>query len=164
MFDNVNIWNIIWTIVNLLVLFLLLKKFLFGPVTRIMEERTQAIAGAMQAATDKSRAAEVKSAEYDVRLEDASAQAAKIVAEARVRAQREYDETIKAADADAKRVLTEAQTQIELDREKMLAGVRANMAELVLLTAAKLAEKKMDTDGDRALVDAFLAEVGERHA
>lgn len=163
MFDNVNIWNIIWTVVNLLVLFLLLKKFLFGPVTRMMEERTKAIADSLQDAEDKNKAAEAKSAAYDARLEDASAEAAKIVLEARSRAQREYDAKLRAADEDAKKVLADARTQIELDREKMLGLVRANIAELVLLTAAKLAEKKMDADADRALVDSFLSEVGGIH-
>ncbi|NCB64175.1 MAG: ATP synthase F0 subunit B [Clostridia bacterium] len=163
MFDHVNLWNIIWTIVNLLVLFLLLKKFLFGPVTKIMEERTKAITDSIQGAENKNRAAEAKGAEYDARLEAASAEAARIVAEARNRAQREYDVTLKAAGEDAQKVLADARAQIELDREKMLAGVRANMAELVLLTAAKISEKKMDADADRALVDSFLAEVGGAH-
>ena len=161
MFDNINLTNIGWTILNLLILFLLLKKFLFGPVTRQMEARQQAISDAIRDAEDKNRQAEAQLGGCSAQIEDAAVQAGRILSEAHTRAQREYDQRLKEAEADARQVLEQAQAQIRLEREQMRAGVRAELAELVLLTAGRLAAARPDAAGDRAMVEAFLSETGD---
>ena len=151
-------WNIVWTIVNILVLFLLLKHFLFKPITEMMESRTAEIENNLKDAEDQKQKASELTAQYEEKLQGAHAEAAQIVSEARQRGQREYDAILKTAGQDAQKEQERARADMEREREEMLRGVQENVTELVLLTASKLSQKELDEESDRKLVDSFLSE------
>ena len=153
-------WNIVWTIVNILVLFLLLKHFLFKPITEMMESRTAEIENNLKDAEDQKQKASELTAQYEEKLQGAHAAAAQIVSEARQRGQREYDAILKTAGQDAQKEQERARADMEREREEMLRGVQENVTELVLLTASKLSQKEFDEESDRKLVDSFLSEAG----
>lgn len=153
-------WNIVWTIVNILVLFLLLKHFLFKPITEMMESRTAEIENNLKDAEDQKQKASELTAQYEEKLQGAHAEAAQIVSEARQRGQREYDAILKTAGQDAQKEQERARADMEREREEMLRGVKENVTELVLLTASKLSQKELDEESDRKLVDSFLSEAG----
>ena len=153
-------WNIVWTIVNILVLFLLLKHFLFKPITEMMESRTAEIENNLKDAEDQKQKASELTAQYEEKLQGAHAEAAQIVSEARQRGQREYDAILKTAGQDAQKKQERARADMEREREEMLRGVQENVTELVLLTASKLSQKELDEESDRKLVDSFLSEAG----
>lgn len=153
-------WNIVWTIVNILVLFLLLKHFLFKPITEMMESRTAEIENNLKDAENQKQKASELTAQYEEKLQGAHAEAAQIVSEARQRGQREYDAILKTAGQDAQKEQERARADMEREREEMLRGVQENVTELVLLTASKLSQKELDEESDRKLVDSFLSEAG----
>ena len=153
-------WNIVWTIVNILVLFLLLKHFLFKPITEMMESRTAEIENNLKDAEDQKQKASELTAQYEEKLQGAHAEAVQIVSEARQRGQREYDAILKTAGQDAQKEQERARADMEREREEMLRGVQENVTELVLLTASKLSQKELDEESDRKLVDSFLSEAG----
>ncbi len=153
-------WNIVWTIVNILVLFLLLKHFLFKPITEMMESRTAEIENNLKDAEDQKQKASELTAQYEEKLQGAHAEAAQIVSEARQRGQREYDAILKTAGQDAQKEQERARADMEREREEMLRGVQENVTELVLLTASKFSQKELDEESDRKLVDSFLSEAG----
>lgn len=153
-------WNIVWTIVNILVLFLLLKHFLFKPITEMMESRTAEIENNLKDAEDQKQKASELTAQYEEKLQGAHAEAAQIVSEARQRGQQEYDAILKTAGQDAQKEQERARADMEREREEMLRGVQENVTELVLLTASKLSQKELDEESDRKLVDSFLSEAG----
>ncbi len=154
--------TIIFTIVNLLVLFFILKKLLFGRINAVLEQRAALVKSEIASAEDSNRQAEKLKVQYESKLTDARHEAAKIVADAQNRAQRVYEGKMTEADADAKRLRSEAEAQIASARETMLQGARNEVASLALLAAAKVAQRSMDDAADRALVDTFLSEVGEK--
>lgn len=153
-------WSIIWTIVNLLILFVLLRIFLFKPITKMMESRTAEIENGLKDAAEKNALAEEKCAEYDKRLDSAHVQAGQIVADAQGRGQQEYERILKDAQVDAQKALEHGRRQMALEREQILQQAKDGMADVVLLTAAKLSEKEMDDITNRHFVDSFLSEVG----
>ena len=153
-------WNIVWTIVNILVLFLLLKHFLFKPITEMMESRTAEIENNLKDAEDQKQKASELTAQYEEKLQGAHAEAAQIVSEARQRGQREYDAILKTGGQDAQKEQERVRADMEREREEMLRGVQENVTELVLLTASKLSQKELDEESDRKLVDSFLSEAG----
>ena len=153
-------WNIVWTIVNILVLFLLLKHFLFKPITEMMESRTAEIENNLKDAEDQKQKASELTAQYEEKLQGAHAEAAQIVSEARQRGQREYDAILKTAGQDAQKEQERVRADMEREREEMLRGVQENVTELVLLTASKLSQKELDEESDRKLMDSFLSEAG----
>ena len=154
--------TILFTIINLLVLFFLLKKFLFGRVNAVLEQRAALVKSEIASAEDNNRQAEALKAQYEGKLTDAQHEAAKIVADAQNRAQRVYEGKMAEAEADAKRLRGEAEAQIAEQRDAMLRGARNEVASLALLAAAKVAQRSMDDADDRAFVDTFLSEVGEQ--
>lgn len=155
-------WDIVWTIVNLLILFLLLKHFLFKPITKMMESRTAEIESNLKDAEDQKQKAAELTAQYEEKLQGAHAEAAQIVSEAKQRGQKEYDAILKSAAQDAQKEQERSRADLEREREEMLRGVQENVTELVLLTASKLSQKELDQESDRKLVDAFLAEGEEQ--
>lgn len=154
--------TILFTIVNLLVLFLLMKKFLFARVNAVLEQRAALVKQEISSAEDNNRQAQELKAQYEGKLTDARHEAAKIVADAQNRAQRVYEGKMAEAETDAKRLRSEAEAQILTERDAMLRGARNEVASLALLAAAKVAQRSMGSDDDKALVDTFLSEVGEQ--
>ena len=154
--------NILFTIINLLVLYAFLRKFLFGRVNAVLEARAALVKEQISSAEESNRQAGELRTQYETKLTDAHQEAAKLMADAQNRAQRAYEGKLAQAEDDAKRLRGEAEARIASEREAMLRGARSEVASLALMAAAKVAGKAMDSADDTALVDACLAEVGER--
>lgn len=155
-------WNIVWTIVNLLILFLLLKRFLFKPITQMMESRAAEIENNLKDAEEQKQKAQDLNAQYEEQLAGAREEAAQILLEAKAQGQREYSSILKTAQQEAQREQERSRAQLEQEREDMLRGVQENVTELVLLAASKLSQKELDQESDRKLVDSFLSETGDK--
>ena len=89
--------QIIWVFVNLLILFLLMKKFLFGPITRMLDARAKGVSDTLDQADARLTEAEQSKQEYDKQLADARSQAAQIIAESRKRADLAYSRRMEEA-------------------------------------------------------------------
>lgn len=153
--------TILWTIVNLLVLYFFFKKFLFGRVNEVLDRRAALVKSRLDEAEVQKAAASKLAEEYRERLSDADTEAAQIVNRARAKGQREYETLHSRAEAEANRLRQETREQLAAEREEMLRGARREVASLALLTAAKLSGRMLDEEGDGALLDAFLTEDGE---
>jgi len=155
---NINA-NVIWTVVDLLILFLLMKKFLFGPVTAMLDQRAAAINANLDDAKAQKQAADVLLADHERQIGEARAEAGRIVADAKRRAEAAYEQKLAQAQEEIQRMQQQAARQIEADRRAMLAQTRREIARLSLLAASKVAQQRMDADNEFALVDDFLSEM-----
>lgn len=155
---NINA-NVIWTVVDLLILFLLMKKFLFGPVTAMLDQRAAAINADLDDAKAQKQAADVLLADHERQIGEARAEAGRIVADAKCRAEAAYEQKLAQAQEEIQRMQQQAARQIEADRRAMLAQTRREIARLSLLAASKVAQQRMDADNEFALVDDFLSEM-----
>lgn len=153
-------WNIIWTIVNIMILYLLMKKFLFGPITEIMDKRKKAIEDSFETAKSRNEEAEHLKVQYEEALSHAKAEAEEIVKEARERANDVYNRTVKAAEQEAIKVIENANQAIEMERKKTIESIESEIIGLTMAAASKVLEKNINEDTNRQLVDEFLAEVG----
>lgn len=115
-------WNVLFTIINLIVLYLLLKKFLIGPVTGIMQKRKEMIEGQLADADDKRKQAGELKQQYEDMLKGAHEESVKILEEARKNAQKEYDSKVKSADAQADKIIENAQKNNRTGARKDRAG------------------------------------------
>lgn len=109
--------SLLWTIINLVVFYLLLKKFLFKPVMGIMEKREQMIADGLKNASDRQEEAETLKKEYESALSGAKEESVKIVENARVEAKRQSDEILADADRRADATIERARKTIETERK-----------------------------------------------
>ena len=100
---NLNIWNVAFTVINLLVLYLFMKHFLIGPVRRILDERKQMIEHDLDEAKNRETEARQMKEQYQASIGSADEEASKIIEEARNRAAAEYEKVLAQARADAAR-------------------------------------------------------------
>ena len=158
---EIDVWTIVWTIVNLLLLYAFLKKFLFGRVNAVLEKRKEMVQQEITEAQEHNRQAQALQDQYTQKLSGVAEEAAQKLAAAQNRAQKIYDAKLAQADADVQKMRAEAESQIAAQREEMLRGARKEVGRLAILAAAKVAQKNLDDAADRAMAEAFLEEVGE---
>lgn len=152
--------GIIYNIINILVFFLFLKKFLFKPVTEIMEKRKSTIETSLQDADDRKAEAYKLKSDYEEELKHAGEQATVIVKEARERADVEYNKKMDVAKEDAAKVMEQANITIELERKKSMESAQAEIAGIAMLAAAKVIGKNVDNNTNQQYLGDFLKEVG----
>ena len=152
--------DIIWTFINILVLFFLLKKFLFTPVTKMIEKRTAMIQDQLSAAKTAMNDAEKKKSDCAALLGGANAEADKIIKEAKARADRVYQTRLEQAEQDAKALVASAEKQIAKEKEQSMQKAKDEVADLVLAAAEKLTERSLDGAYDQSLLDELIREAG----
>ncbi|ERL23775.1 MULTISPECIES: F0F1 ATP synthase subunit B [Jonquetella] len=148
-------WNILWTVLNLLVLYLLARRFLFTPLRRAMKARQDAIADELKRASDARAVGEELQRHNQEQMHAASRAASRLVDDARDHADQAYEIILAQAKQDSRHELEEMRVRIA--REEALAKERlqTQTASLILEAAAKLASRKMTDADDLTLIDRF---------
>jgi F-type H+-transporting ATPase subunit b len=150
----------IFALVNLAILYFILKKILFVPVTKFMENRTKSIENNIQSAMNQRAEAESLKTEYENQLLNAKEQADVILKDASGRAAREYESIIAQAKEESQGLIDRTRADIENERRQMLKEVRNEVASLALAAASKIIEANMDNEKNRSLVEKFINEEG----
>lgn len=147
--------------INTLILFLILKKLLFKPVSAFMEKRRDEIANSFKEAEE----AEVKANEmrkgYELKIEKAKEEAREIVKDASLKAQNKADEIVKSAREEANRLMDKAQLEIAREKQKVLNELKDEISSMAVLAASKVIEKDIDKKDHEKLIHDFIQEVGE---
>lgn len=150
----------IWVIVNLLILYFFLNKFVFSKLTNYMDARAQGIKDNLDSA-EKSKSDSAKLLrDYEEQLRSARHEADIIIENARAKAAREYENILHEAKVDASNVITRATEEAEREKQRLLGEVKAYASGLALAAASKVLEANMDTAANRAIVDKFIDEAG----
>lgn len=147
--------GLVWTIINLIVLFLLLRHFLINPVSNIMEQRRKLIADGLQNAQDTQDEANRLKAEYEEALSGAKKESAEIVDKARIGARAEYDRIVGEAGAKAGNIIENAKENVRIEREQTMKELQSQIAGLAIASAEKIVGDK-----EQNIYDQFLGEVG----
>jgi F-type H+-transporting ATPase subunit b len=145
---------------NLIVLYIVLRKLLFKRVTAFMSNRTNSIKMAIESAeNDRASAADLKHI-YEDSIRGAKIEADRIIDESKLKSYREYDAIVNEARQDSANILTKAREEIEYEKAEMLKDVKNQVATLALAVASKVIEANMDTESNKALVEKFIDEAG----
>lgn len=134
--------GLVWTIINLIVLFLLLRHFLINPVSNIMEQRRKLIADGLQNAQDTQDEANRLKAEYEEALSGAKKESAEIVDKARIDARAEYDRIVGEAGAKAGNIIENAKENVRIEREQTMKELQSQIAGLAIASAEKIVGDK----------------------
>ena len=154
-------WNILFNIINLIILYLLMKRFLFNPVNAILEKRQQA-ADAQFAEADRQKAEAKESQEhYDALVQGAEDEKKRIVADARQEASAEYGRIVSEAKDKADGIVEKAKADAENEKAAAMQQADAAVRDMVVTAAARMVAMKDAKESDRALYDKFLAETKE---
>ena len=156
-----DIVNFVCVVVNLLVLYVLMKKFVFGRVTKIIDAR-QALLEEKNASVAKAQEeADRLKKEYEKSLENANETSVQIVKEAKSRARAEYNKIRARAAADAEAMRAGAEKAIATEREKQMDELHVQIMDLAVEAAGRIMAEKSSPETDKALYDAFIKEAGD---
>lgn len=158
---SVNLWQILISLTNLTILFLLLKKFLYAPVTKMLEARRAEIDTQYDDAETARRSAEAKDAELTERLSNAKAEAEGIVKEAADMAQTRGDKIVEDAKAQADGIIRQAELEAELELKRAEAAIKTQIIDVSTALAEKMLEREVNADDHKVLIDNFIDQIGE---
>ena len=153
--------NLVFTIINLLVLYVLMKKFLFGPIIKVMDERKALIDQQFAGAKEMEDNARVLQSKYENALKSAKDESYQIMEQARKEAKIQTERTVEETAARVDAMLAKAQDDIRTERENAMRQMQGDVAALAMEAAAKIVGKNNGADQDLSLYDQFLEEAGD---
>ena len=152
----------LWTLLIFIGLFIILSRYAFGPITKAVEQREQALQDAIdQAKKDREEAARIL-AEHRTQLEGARGEAQKIIAEGRAVGEKLRTDMLEETRTQQQDMLDRARREIAGERDRAIAQIREEAVDLALAAASKVIEKNLDDSANRKLVEGYLASANVR--
>ena len=149
-------WSIFWAVFNVLLLFILLKIFLFKPIGKMLDDRTQSIQKDIDDAERAKKEAEELKAQYESSVSEAKEEANRILREAHDEAETERANIIRRSHEEAENIISAAGESIENERKRVIRQAHAEIADLAIEAASKVIGENLDDEKNRRLVDEFL--------
>ncbi len=162
MIHNVEWGTMLYSLFIFIVLFLLLRKFAFGPLMRMMEERQEKIADDIATAEKGRLESQRIMKEQEEALNQAKKDAQQILDNARVTSEKQADNIISAAHEETEKMKKVARAEIEREKEQALEALRAQVGSLSVMLATKVIEKELDEKQQEKLIADYLKEVGTK--
>lgn len=158
---DLQLWQIILTICNTIILFLVLRWKLFTPVKEFMENRSKEIElSIVQAEQMKKDASDILE-NYQTKISEAQTQGREIIEDARKNAQKRADEIIQSASEESAKIKEKALKDIEMEKEKALRSIKGEVADMAMLATEKLINKSIDGEASKNLIDEVINEIGD---
>lgn len=154
--------NILATIVNILVLFIIFKKFLFERVDRILIRRQEEVDEATKAADIATENAKAIRREYEEKISLADEEKEQILADIKKQGYDEYDRIVSEARKKGEKIITEAKHNAEVENERAKEIYASKLTDMVVDAASKIAATKHSTQEDKDLYDKFISEAGAK--
>ncbi|WP_124098305.1 F0F1 ATP synthase subunit B [Ruminococcus sp. Marseille-P6503] len=160
-FLTIDPTTIVLTLCNTLILFLILKHFLFDKINKIIEARRNDIEESYKRADDAERRADQLAAEYTERLGKAREESAELVRNAARKAQARSDEIIAEAKLEAKGIIDSAGLEIEREKKIAVNQIKDEIAQIAVSAASAVVEKEISAEDNERLIESFIDSVGE---
>lgn len=160
-----GILSVDWTLLmqwgNLLILFLLMKKYLFGPINKMFETRKNEVETNLNEAQEANENAKKLQSEYNEQLRTARMQADEIVQKASKVASDKGEDIVKQAQEQANKIVSKAQADIEVQKKQAMEDVRGEISDIAVALASKIIKEDMDKKDNDKLIDDFLENAGD---
>jgi F-type H+-transporting ATPase subunit b len=146
------------TLVNIAILFTILRAILFKPVTKFMADRSRKIEESLAQADHEKNQARQMLRQYEDQLKNLDAEAEAIIRNARENAERESEQILTEGKARVEHMIAAARTQIHSERQAALALFKTEAATLVVTAAGRLLMRDLNQEDDRRLAASLLQE------
>lgn len=158
---SVNIWQIVVSLLNLVIIFLIIKKFLFKPIKRAMQSRQDAIdeknAIANQAISDANEA----KAQYEAKLETADSEADKIIKEATELANARGEKIVEQAHKEADDIMRTARNNAELEKQRAQGEIKEQIVDVSTELTRKLIGREINAQDHHKLIDDVISGIDD---
>jgi len=154
----------IWTFLIFIALFLILRRYAFGPITAAVEKRERALEEAIEGAKRDREEASRMLAEQRQGIEAARTEAQRFIAEGRAAGEKMRVDMIAQTGVQQQEMLERARREIASERDRAIQALRHEAVDLAIAAASKVVEKNLDADANRRLVESFLASLDSAKA
>lgn len=158
---GVNPWTALFALANFLFLFFMLRKFLFNPVMKMIDDRQKEIDDLYKDAEDAKKDAQAMQQEYDRKLSAAQQTSEQLVREAVARGQSREEEILRQANAQASAMMDKAADDIAREKKKAVNDAKDEISVIALSIAGKVVGRELNDADHARLVDGFIEELGE---
>lgn len=160
-FLSIDVGSLIFTIINTLILFFIIKHFLFGRVNKILEERSNDISSTYKKADETMENAKKLEADYTELMAEAKEKSAEIVKSASQKALKRSDEIIAQAKDEAANITKKANEDIEREKKRARSQLKNEISEIAVQIAGKVVEKEISVSDQERLINEFIENAGE---
>ena len=158
---SLNIWQIIISLLNLVILFFLFRKFLFEPVKKVVASRQQEVDKLYSEAETAKADAEAAREYYDDTIKKVRLEAEQITERAVSNARFKEKEIVSNAQTEAVKIREKAERDIALERRKVMNEARGEISSMAVEIASKLVQREINADDQQALIEQFLNDYEE---
>lgn len=158
---SVNIWDILISLLNLLIIFLLFKKFLYKPVRNVLDKRKSAIDEQYDVAEQAKQSALNDKKVYEMKLRTAQDEADDMIKKAAATADRRSAKIIGDAKEKADGIIRQGHSEVELEKKKASDEIKREIAEVSTLLTEKVLEREINENDHRGFIDSFIQGIGE---
>lgn len=155
--------GIIFTLVNLLILYAGLRHFLIRPVQTVLEKRSRLISEQFSEAQEKEAAADEKKERYEVLLANAKSESVHMLEKSKAAAQKAYEQKLLDAETQAEHILKKARKDAALEKEKAAAQLQTQIAQAAAAAAGKLLMQHTDSAVNQLIYEQYIGKAGEIH-
>ena len=149
--------NLIFGFIDIIVFYLLMRKFLFGRIQQVMAARKELLASALDDAKKKNEEADEKLKDYEEKIASCEAEGKQIIAEAKEKANEQAQHIIDDAKAEAQELREKAIGEIEAESEKARQDVKEQIASLAVEVAEKVVKNSVSDEINSSVIDEFLS-------
>ena len=149
----------IWTLISFGLTLIVLKRYAFGPIQKVINERRERIRESIEEADRVRAEARHLLEEHRALIGKARGDAEEILTEARRVAESMRERVRDETEADRQRRLEETRREIEAETRRSLEQIRATVVDLTLVAAEKVTRKSLDADDQRRLIDEAIGEL-----
>lgn len=160
-FLNINFFTALFTLLNFLAVFFVLKHFLFQPVMKLIKDRQDEIDGMYADADQAKESAQALQAEYEQKLSVAAETSERLVKEAMARGQSKEEEIIRQANAEASAIMDKAAADIAQEKKKAINDAKDEISGMAMAIAEKVVGRQLNAQDQDKLFDEFLNELGD---
>lgn len=157
-FLSIDVGSIIFTLINTLILFLVLKHFLFGRVNKILEDRQNEVSNTYKTADETLENANQLKSQYSELMAGAKDESAEIVQNAVKKAQHSSDTIIANAKSEAQHIIEKANLETEREMKKAKVQLQNEISDMAVLMAEKIVEREINKDDHEKLIKEFISQ------
>lgn len=158
---SVNIWHIVISLANLVILFLILKKLLFKPVKKIVDKRQKEIESEYKKAEKTQAEADAIKAEWEGKMATAEAEADKIISDAVERADSRNEVMLYESREKADQIIRKAKADIERERKDARETIKKEIVDVSQALSEQIIGREINMDDHRDLIDKAIDKIGE---
>jgi len=161
-FIGIDFWTALFTLLNFLAVLIVGKRFLWGPVMKIIQDRQKEIDD-MYADADTARSSALAmEAEYKEKLSAAVETGERIVKDATVRGQAREEEILRQASAQADAIREKAAADIAMEKKKAITAAKNEISGMAVAIAEKVVGRELNDADQSKLIDDFISGLGEQ--